>query len=224
MGLVKQPDSEYSRLFPDRTSRVAFIIRVVALMAMSGVLAAFGLMGNVAPRTSVTSPPRPRDSAASLQPSEFLVKLDASGRLSEDAVAISDDGLALLRLSQGSKVLDAQQQPLTSIRVMAKELPLRNDIGLIGTGYEFGPAGATMNPPASLTFTFDPQAFYPFRYQDIDCSRIHMAYYLGDRSSPPWRVPWLDVSLDLTTHSATTKVDHLGTFILFCEVLREPQS
>jgi hypothetical protein len=144
-------------------------------------------------------------------------------------VVLSEDGLATLKLSRGTQVLaerprqgDAEGQPLApvSVRVMAMEVPLRADIAVVGLAYEFSPAGATLAPPASLTVRYNPHAYYPFAYQSVDCSQLHMAYF--DEKGP--LAPWLDVKMDSEAHSVTAEIDHLGTLIIFCEVFGMPIS
>jgi hypothetical protein len=212
-----------TKLFPHRKSRIIFIARVVALLLMSGAVAAYGLKQLAPAPAAATASTSPRR-ANSSESGEFSIQVDAAGLLTENALVTSDDGLASLRIPKGTKALDAGGQPLTRVTVTTTEIPLRNEIGLIGLGYTFGPEGATLNPPVRLTLTFDPTAYYPFTYQDIDCNHLHMAYYTDNQSGPPWRVPWLVVDLDAQTHSATTRIDHLSTMILFCEVFNVPVS
>jgi hypothetical protein len=154
---------------------------------------------------------------------------------------VSEDGLAVLELPRGTKVLDAQGQPVADISVTAGRLPLRTDAAWVGEAYEFGPEGATLDPPASLTISYDPWANYPFAYQDIDTGVVYLAYL--DKNGPrrPALASEKGVQVGLSsgfggavtpatggtggeTPSVTAKIDHLGTLGLFCEVFSLPLS
>jgi hypothetical protein len=204
---VRPSSSEGLNLFPTRKSRLVFIARGLALVIMSGALALYDLgqfaKPTVAPVTDSTS-----------LPAGLLT-------LTEDVKVVSPDGLAILDLPTGTKVLDAQGQPPASITVTAKELPFRTDIAVVGLGYEFGPDGITLDPPVSLTVSYDPKAYWPFAFQDVNCGQFHMAW-VSSSGAPV--SPWLEVIADLNAHIVTTEIDHFGTVMLFCEVFGSPIS
>ena len=244
---------DFAKLLPDRRSQYVFFARLLALIVMTGIWTLYVWWQVAAPNasqvaTTQMSPPDttaelssvqamlqalPVDSLPQASPSDENSAPSATlppGMLAQDVQIVSQDGLASFRLPKGTLVLDPIGQPPATLTVTARELPLRTDIGLVGMAYEFGPEGVTLNPPAALTITFDHKSFYPFKYQDIDCGHMHMAFYdwktvttfNNSRGGPV--VPWLDVTVNSVTHSATTKIDHLGTVILFCEVFTLPQS
>ena len=115
-------------------------------------------------------------------------------------------------------MVDAKGQPLSSVTVTVRRLTQRTDIGYVGSAYEFGPQGATLDPPASLTINYNPRDYYPFQMPTVEPSRVYLTY-LGEDGSTIG--PSL-ASVDRETASVTTKIDRLGTFILYCIYLRPP--
>lgn len=152
------------------------------------------------------------------------------GMLPSDVQVISQDGMAILKLSKGTQVLDAQGRPPSSLTVKSSELPLRTDVALVGLAYELGPEGVTLNPPAELRINFNPYTFFPFKYQNVDCGHMHMAFYNPDaptaynNSKGAPVVPWLNANVNRDVPSVTARIDHLGTFIIFCELFDLPIS
>lgn len=150
-------------------------------------------------------------------PRVYQLALGTGGSLSEDVQVISPDGLAVLSLARGTKVLDAQRQPLSSITVTARRLPLRTDGAWVGLAYEFGPAGATVEPPAPLAIRYDARAYYPFQIKDaygadiVDTRQVYLSY-LGDNG--PIRPALATVSRQAA--SATARIGRLVTFVLYC--------
>ena len=153
-------------------------------------------------------------------PRVYQLALGTGGSLTEDVQVISEDGLAVLGLARGTKVMDAQGRPLSSVTMTARRLPLRTDAAWVGLAYEFGPEGATLDPPASLTINYNPRAYYPFQvhgltypsfWQNIDARRVYLTYLAEEGPlHPPLAV------VDSPTALVTAKIDRLGTIILYC--------
>ncbi|MBU2009650.1 MAG: hypothetical protein KJ624_07440 [Chloroflexi bacterium] len=135
-------------------------------------------------------------------------------------------------------MLDAQGQPVADISMTVRRLPLRTDAAWVGEAYEFGPAGATVDPPAPLTISYDPRANYPFAYQDIDTSLVYLAYLGENGPMKPALAREKGVQVGLasgfggastdgtgsTSASVSAKIDHLGAYVLYCEVYTIPLS
>ncbi|MCL5950148.1 MAG: hypothetical protein M1132_00260 [Chloroflexi bacterium] len=257
--MKQSPSEEWLGLLSSRKNRFGFLARMSALIAMLPALVLYALWqrgpaltSERAPRSStpqtesqsfalVTTPelstpessmpgaisPEPNKATPAAIPTATALPL---GMLGAAAQVISQDHLATLRLPKGTTVLDAEGHPPSSITIKASEVPLRMDIAVVGMAYAIGPEGATLNPPAAFSISFDPKAYYPFQYQDVDCGHMHMAYYdpsavsKDNNSTGAPLYPWLDATVDLNTQSLTAKIDHLGTFILFCEVFGSPIS
>ena len=150
-------------------------------------------------------------------PRVYQLALGTGGSLTEDVQVISEDGLAVLGLARGTKVMDAQGRPLSSVTMTARRLPLRTDAAWVGLAYEFGPAGATLDPPASLTISYDPRANYPFQVEQVDTRQVYLSY-LGENG--PIRPALASVSRQAASITAT--IDRLVTFVLYCDFSRPP--
>jgi hypothetical protein len=220
---MRRSNQDDSRLSPDRRGQYIFLARMVVLVvAMLGLLA-YGL-SQVLPRIAGQSTPALTATPA-LAPgpgasASLSGRLEATGALAEDVQLVSEDGLALLSLPRGTKVLDAGGEPVASIAVTLADIPPASDtFARVGEGYKFGPEGATLDPPVSLTISYDPHANFPFSYQDVYTSRVFLTYY---GKNGPLR-PTL-ASVDGETGSISAEIDHLGTMVLYCDVQYYPMS
>ena len=151
-------------------------------------------------------------------PKVYVLALDTGGRLTEDVRVISEDRQAVLSLAKGTTVTDAQGHHLSSVTVTVRRLTQRLDIGYVGSSYDFGPQGATLDHPASLTISYNPTAYYPFQVETADPSRVYLTY-LGEDGSPIR--PGL-ANIDREAASVTAQVDSLQTFVLYCLFFRPP--
>jgi hypothetical protein len=225
----------------DRRGEYIFLARMAVLVVATVALLAYGVSQAWQRLAGPSTPAAPTLAPGPGLTASLSGRLDATGALTEDVQVVSEDGLAVLELPRGTKVLDAQGQPVADISVTAGRLPLRTDAAWVGEAYEFGPAGATLDPPASLTISYDPWANYPFAYQDIDTGVVYLAYL--DKNGPrrPAMASEKGVQVGLssgfggpktpatggtggTSASVTAKIDHLGTLGLFCEVFSLPLS
>ena len=148
---------------------------------------------------------------------ELSGKIDDAGMLLEDVEVISGDGVAVLYLAKGTRVVDASGKPLDSITVTAgpPEVPWYEHY-LYGLAYDFSPGGARFDPSARLTISYDPTLLD----QDIVKDKPQIGYF--EEAELAWI--WLEVTADLDIHCVTAGIDHLGTFIVSFEVLYFPVS
>jgi hypothetical protein len=210
--------------FPDRRSWYIFLARMAVLLVATGALLGYGLSqalpGTTRPPTLALIATPARTPGPELSAS-LSAGLDATGALTEDVQVVSQDGLAVLSLPRGTKVLDAQGQPLASITVtFADILSVSATFARVGEGYKFGPEGATLDPPASLTINYNPHATFPFDFvNDVEIGQVYLTYW-GKKG--PIR-PSLAM-VDGETGSISAKIDHLGTMVLFCDVHYYPLS
>jgi len=81
-----------------------------------------------------------------------------TGEILETIEATSEDGNMSITIPEGTIALDINGDPLESLEVDVDESPPPPPAGanIIGVAYDFGPEGATFEPPATLTFTYDP--------------------------------------------------------------------
>ncbi len=80
------------------------------------------------------------------------------GRLTQAVTAESDDGEVELFMAKNTIALTEKGHPLRRIimRAMAEPPEPPADARIIALAYDFSPDGVTFNPPATLTFTYDP--------------------------------------------------------------------
>ena len=97
----------------------------------------------------------------------------ANGIFVTDVTAQSEDGRLRLIIDSGTRGLTKDRKPLRQITIVGvKEPPTPpEDAYIIGLAYDIGPAGATFDPPARLTFSFDPNQL-PESTEDVV-----LAYY-----------------------------------------------
>jgi hypothetical protein len=209
---VSPSSSGDRQLLTNRRSRFVFVARVLTLLVTSGLLAVYGFGQLTRPVAKPVTAPQPLLPSATALP---------TGILAADVQAVSLDGLALLDLPKGTEVLNAGGLAILSITITPRDTPMRSDIAVVGLAYELGPEGTTLEPPATLTFAYDPTAYWPFAFLDVNCDQLHMSW-VSSSGAPVY--PWLDVIADSKTHRVSTKIDHFGTIMLFCEVFGLPIS
>ena len=221
------------------SSRPAAWSKLVSLAAMSALVVAIGmLLTFMTPRLlsgakGPTAAPPPTKALVPTPTAEldlrsptpapvskvYQLKVDADGNLAEGVQVVSDDGNAILRLNSGTRVLDADGQPAASIAVTGVQLNVRRDVGIVGLAYEFLPAGATLDPPGTLSVIYDPGAYYPFKYLQPGLTytptwqnngRVYVAYMDQSGALSPFLV-----SVDSSARSAAATLNYLGTIILY---------
>jgi thioredoxin 1 len=86
------------------------------------------------------------------------VSLDDEGRLVTSAALASPDGRVILSIDKGSRLLDKDGKPLSSISMKTEPelLPLAEGAYIIGTVYRLGPQEAVFDRPLKLTLSYDP--------------------------------------------------------------------
>ncbi len=84
--------------------------------------------------------------------------ITAEGIFTEDVTAESFDGKVELTIDEGTVGQTKKGKRLLKITITEMEEPPAppTDSSVIGLVYDFGPDGATFEPPITLTFTYDP--------------------------------------------------------------------
>ncbi len=135
------------------------------------------------------------------------VPTDTKGVVRYTVTLTSRDENALLKVPKGTTVLDAQGNPLTSsISILSP--PLEGAVA----AYDLRPNGVKFEPSLKFSIHYDP-AKIP---EGTTESELVIKVYENDA----WTV--LDTTVDMTTHTATTKVSHFTVFALFAEVASAP--
>ena len=122
-------------------------------------------------------------------------------------ITFSDIG-AEIKIEQGATALTADGNPLSTIDVQPVAQPPApiTDYHIIGLAYDFGPSGATFNPPATITLPYDPASFPDNVSQDD----LVIAYY--DTQAGNW--VQLNCTVDIASHTVTAQVSHFTTFAI----------
>ncbi|MDP2730108.1 MAG: hypothetical protein Q8O55_06475 [Dehalococcoidales bacterium] len=85
------------------------------------------------------------------------LQVNAQGIVQVSTTLTTTDGKLSLEIPAGTKILDAQGNPLASITaVLATTPPSPPPAGAIVLAYNLGPDGATFDPPLTLTIEYDP--------------------------------------------------------------------
>jgi len=131
--------------------------------------------------------------------------ITAEGAFTETVVVESFDGLAQLIIDEGTIGL-IEGEPLSEISITEMEEPPAppTDSSVVGLVYDFGPDGATFEPPITLTFTYDP-AEIPEGVAEED---LVAAYY--DEEAGEWVE--CEYTCDPETHCIMAYICHFTAF------------
>ncbi len=135
--------------------------------------------------------------------------IDAEGNTTTEISLTSTDGQVIAIIPAGTRVLDAQGNPLTSIEIVVLHTPPPPPgYSLVGPAYDCLPDGATFEPAFALTFTYDP-ANIP---AGVDEGDLVMAYYDGT----DWVM--LTTTVDATANTVTASVAHFTAFAILAKL------
>jgi len=127
----------------------------------------------------------------------------------EGTDTISEDGLCTLTIPEGTVGLTEELECLSEITmvIMDEPPPPPKDAHIIGLVYDFGPDGATFDPPAMLTFDYDPRDI-PEGIAEQD---LVLAYY--DEVAGKW-VELKGCVVDRTANTITAPFSHFTGFTI----------
>ena len=128
------------------------------------------------------------------------------GRLTQAVTAESDDGEVELFMAKNTIALTEKGYPLRRIIMRAMEEPPEPpaDSKIIGLAYDFTPDGVTFNPPATITFTYDPSRIPDEATEDS----LVIAWW--DEESGEWVN--LVSTVDPETNTITAEISHFTVF------------
>ena len=130
---------------------------------------------------------------------EILESIEISSTLLSGKVTVS--------INAGTIALDNEGNPLTSLTSDADStIPPAPEDSAIYMACDFGPDGATFDPPIVLTFEYNPEDFP----QNTDEEGLVIAFY--DSSIGEWVL--LDSEIDTVNHTITVSVSHFTTFAI----------
>jgi len=138
-------------------------------------------------------------------------RVSSDGEVKEKIEATSDDGRLRLTIDRGTIAKD-----MKTLEAAIDESPPDPpaDAHIISLAYDFGPDGATFNPPVTLEWSYDPDAL-PEGVAEGD---LVIAYY--DEVSGKWVE--LECVVDTTNNKITASVPHFTTFVIIGAVRPVP--
>ena len=156
---------------------------------------------------SPAPPPPPPTIETNLLGIEESFPISRSGEILETIEAASEDGILTITLPKGTIVL-LEGEPLETLEVAVDETPPDppEDAHLIGLAYDFGPDGATFDPPLTLEYTYDPDALA----EGVAEEDLVLAYY--DEEAGEWVE--LDCVVDTENNIIIASVPHFTTFAI----------
>ena len=119
---------------------------------------------------------------ATLFGEEASFLIDDEGEIQETIIATSEDENLDLTIKEGTTALDEDGDPLSWLWADVDPSPPDppEDASIIGLAYDFGPDGATFDPPIKLEYTYDPDDVP----EDVAEKDLVIAYY--DEEDEEW--------------------------------------
>jgi hypothetical protein len=141
-------------------------------------------------------------------------ELDKDGVLKQDVELQAGDGLAALRIGQGTQALTADNLPLraVTITVLADAPAPEHGQSLVSAAYELDPEGAVFDTPPQLILAYDPKLLP----KGVRPASLSAALYDPDAKS--WKGQ--KSKLDLSGATIVTPIEHFSTYA----ILAPPQS
>jgi len=141
--------------------------------------------------------------------------IGTDGKTTESIVVLADKGIASLRIASGVKALDANGEALANVTISSLSgdavppLPTGATFELVeGCAYEFGPDGATFDPPITLTFEIPEDVW---KTLDLNGHGFKVKWY--NKQSGKWE----DILTKVIpgTRWVEAEIEHFSTFALF---------
>jgi len=113
---------------------------------------------------------------------EESYRISYSGKILETIEATSTDVVLTVTIPKGTTAKDENGKRLKSLQTAVDETPPEppEDAYIIGLAYDFGPDGATFDPPITLTRSYDPDALP----EGVDEEDLVLAHY--DEEAGEW--------------------------------------
>ncbi|NQT73899.1 MAG: hypothetical protein HQ553_14215 [Chloroflexi bacterium] len=157
------------------------------------------------PEPPVTAPP---PAPVIELPSIVTIDLanDASGVVTTTAIVRSDAGECNLTIPEGTESKTREGEALSQITMEAmEELPSPSEnSNIIGVAYDFGPDGATFDPPIPLNFTYDDSIL------PEGTTEANLVIAVWDSESGTWIE--LESVVDPNTNTIITEISHFSIY------------
>lgn len=144
--------------------------------------------------------------------SEEALYTNSKGEVWRKVEATSEDGLLTIVIPKGTFALDEDGKRLKKLEAVVDKDPPDppKDANVIGLAYDFGPDGATFDPPITFTWKYDPSVLP----EGVDEGDLVLAFY--DRGANKWVE--LECSINTDTNIVTALVDHFTCFAIIGKV------
>jgi len=132
----------------------------------------------------------------------------SAGKFTKDVNIKSEDNNVELTIEEGTIGLTEQGRRILSIEVQEMEDPPDPpaESEVIGLVYDFGPDGATFDPPITLTFHYDPDEL------PEGASEGNLVLAVWDEDSGTWLM--FETTVDPETNTLTAKISHFTPFTI----------
>lgn len=139
-----------------------------------------------------------------------------SGKLEKKIESTSEDGMLTLTIPRRAIALDKDGKRLKTLEVAVDESPPEppENAHIIGLAYDFGPDGATFDPPITFTWRYNPDIL-PEGVAEED---LVLGYY--DEEAGKWVE--LDCVVDTENNTITASVPHFTTFAIIGAITPPP--
>jgi len=129
------------------------------------------------------------------------------GEFNQTVTATSADGNISMTINRGTTGKDKHGQTLREILIVPSSTPPAPppQANIIGLPYNFGPDGATFDPPITITFTYDP-ATIP---EGVEPGDLVIAFW--DENTNQW-VKLDNIVVDPVSHTISGETSHFTTF------------
>jgi subtilisin family serine protease len=136
------------------------------------------------------------------------LRLDASGKTLDVLSIVSPDGVLTIDIPVQTRILDSTGKPVTALSAALEENPSSLTVGseMLGTAYNFGPDGATFDPPATFIYHYSDDCI-PRTMEESD---LTLAYYNNKTQS------WITLVgvLDTAANTIIVNISHFSTYAM----------
>jgi len=163
--------------------------------------------GGISTSSSDTEDTSDEDTATAIETvsQDLNGKIDADGNMTETVAVASSDGNAMAEVPAGTQALDANGDALAQItyqQVTPASIPSGNNVM---ASADFGPDGATFDPPITVTINYDPNSLP----EGVTGQDLILAYY--DDVTGEW-VELNDIVVDTENHTVSGLASHFTQF------------
>jgi hypothetical protein len=141
--------------------------------------------------------------------SDKVLSINVYGKVKNEVQLKSTDGKVSLNILKNTDLRTSNNGQLTTLSIAPfGSVPESSPGTVVLLAYNFGPEGATFNPPLTLTMSYDPQGM-----TDNQQQQLYICWWNGTKWSG------LDSTVDTTYHTISTQVSHFSVYALTRQIL-----